>query len=344
MKKIEFDKSVENEIVEMYKNGITIYKLNKKFNINSKIIKRILIENNVEIKKTFYNTSDLRTPKVNIKELISFYNECNNLTKTSKEFNISSETIKRYLNKNEIKTESKFSKKIQFTESEKKEIIRMYVEEKRGAKYIGKIFNRSDNSINNYLKKWGIPKNTRSEISLKIREIYGATKGFSGHNHTEKSKNKISKSVIKDKEENDREISIGKSRQYNTIIGKVLGSHEVAYLQMLLNENKELPKVCKKRIKTEFGYYLPDFEFLENYIEVKSEFTLKVCKGEMVDGKGEKNNKQWNKIMWTNENIKKVDIVVVKRSEYLKLFQQAIDSGLLLDKVKIKYNRIFKIE
>jgi hypothetical protein len=282
------------------------------------------------------NTKNLKFKKV--KELYCDKNK--SVKEISVFFNVCRDTVKRCLKEGGVELRiEKNAKKGGFSEEEKKEIIKLYVEEKRGAKYIASLFDRSDFNITIWLNKWGIKKNSRSEISKKIREVYGATKGFSGRKHSKKSKTQISKSGIEAWDKIDRIPTIGKSRTFKTKIGKVLGSYEVAYLQKLINKNAELPKPNKKKIKTPFGYYTPDFEFENKFIEVKSKFTLSVCKGEMPTTEGVYSDNQWKKIQWTSENIKKVDVVVINKKDAFNLFVQAINSKFVLDKIEIKNNQ-----
>lgn len=171
----------------------------------------------------------------------------------------------------------------------------MYVEEKRGAFYIGKLFNRSDNVIMYYLKKWNVPIWNRKVISKQIRKIYGPIKGFQGKEHSKESRQKISDSGKLAWQNENRVPRGGYSKTYNTIIGKVIGTYEVAFLQKLINEGKSLPKAEIKKIKTPFGMYTPDFEFEDRLIEIKSCFTIKVCKGEVAFVNQQRCDKQWKK-------------------------------------------------
>ncbi len=128
------------------------------------------------------------------------------------------------------------------------------------------------------------------------------------------------------------------------MVGKVQGSFEVAYLQSLLNNGLTLPKIgCK--VRTPLGLYFPDFEFEDRFIEVKSKFTLSVCKGEQFDPKGCKSDKQYRKIIWTTNNVKPVDIVVIDNKEAVALFRQAIqNSSLISEKITFKNGKYIKTE
>lgn len=264
--------------------------------------------------------------------------ELKSTNEIAENLNIHKSTVTFYLRKNNVvlRESDKNNKKGGFSEKDKKEIIRLYSKEKRGAKYIGKLFNRADTVMTYWLNKWNVPKNTRSEISEKIREVYGPTKGFSGRKHNVKSKKIISKSGKESWNKEDRLPIIGKSRTFNTKIGSVLGSYEVAYLQKLINENKTLPVLARKRFKTPFGSYMPDFEFEDRFIEIKSEFTLKVAKGLMPGSDGKFSDKQWKKIKWLSKKIKMVEVIVLQKKEAFILFKKAIGSNFVKDKVKLK--------
>jgi hypothetical protein len=303
----------EGKIVELYKNGDSQYSLAKEFKTTPTTIKRILILNNIEIRKSSYDYSHRKKHKVELDKLIQLVKKNHSIDEISNYFGVHHETIRYYL----FTKLKKLPKVYGFNEKEKQIIINQYVNEKRGAKHIGKLLNKSDLMVSFWLKKWGIKKITRSEISKKIREIYGATKGFTGKSHSKKSKEAISKSGLKSWKDSNREPKISKSRTYVTTLGKVLGTYEVAYLQQLYMKKESLPMVNKKKIKTPYGTYTPDFEFENRFIEVKSDFTFKVANGEFVI----KNYvKQIEKINWVNLNIKPIEIVIINKKDAKNLF------------------------
>lgn len=285
-----------------------------------------------------------RVTENDIKKIINSYLSGKTIFRITRETGFNANTIKKWLIKRgiEIKIGKHNKPKTGFTDKEKNKIINLYVNQKRGADYIGKLFSRSDRNITYWLNKWGVKKNTRSEISLKIREIYGITKGFKGRKHKEISKQKTSKSSIESWQNTNRIANHSKSKFFSTSIGKVLGSYEVAYLQGLIENNEQLPIVCKKRFKTPFGSYMPDFEFDDKFIEIKSDFTLKVASGLIKNIDGELSNTQFKKIKWLGENVKPVEIIVLKQQESLKLLKRAVESGFVKDKVIIK-NTTYKI-
>lgn len=222
---------------------------------------------------------------------------------------------------------------IQFTDEEKNKIIELYVNEKRGAHYIATIIGVSDITITKFLKANNIKLWSKSELQESNRNHYGPTKGFSGKKHKNNSKNKISKSLV---DNCNRTVTGSKSKFIETIIGKVQGSYEVAYLQKLFSSGNKLP-IPANKVKTPFGLYFPDFEYDDKFLEIKSEFTWKVCKGELPNPKGKLDDKQHRKILWTRENIKPVEIIILDDNTAKELFLKAIKNKEL-----IKENIIYK--
>lgn len=105
------------------------------------------------------------------------------------------------------------------------------------------------------------------------------------------------------------------------------GKTEKKYLENLILNGEILPKKNKKYIKTPFGYYHPDFEFEDKYIEIKSIFTYNIFTGAMVDINGQKNTSQMQKIIWVGKNIKPVKVLVIENgiTSYEILFDKKYD-------------------
>lgn len=78
---------------------------------------------------------------------------------------------------------------------------------------------------------------------------------------------------------------------------KVQGRYELYFIM-----NTKLKLTKPKPIKTPYGFYTPDFESENFFIEIKSTYTIKICM----------KNKQLKKIKWVNDNIKKVKIKILK--------------------------------
>jgi hypothetical protein len=127
-----------------------------------------------------------------------------------------------------------------------------------------------------------------------------------GLEKSDKNKERVEKGIFKG----------GRCKLY-FIDGHILqGRYELYYF--LTNKDKIL-SVPNKRIKTPFGFYTPDFELKNYFIEIKSTYTIttKMFK------------KQVKKINWTSENIKKVKILV--------LDGKLVDSYLGSNKNLVKY-------
>lgn len=87
------------------------------------------------------------------------------------------------------------------------------------------------------------------------------------------------------------------------------GRGELKYLKECIKSKKPISK--PKRIKTPYGYYTPDFEHKERYVEVKSLHTFLVAVGEKSYIKGGIiSNKQFKKMCWVAKNIKPLDIII----------------------------------
>ena len=113
-------------------------------------------------------------------------------------------------------------------------------------------------------------------------------------------------------------------------------THEKFYIEYLSLEGKDLP-INTKSIKTDMGYYTPDFEYDDFYVDIKSIFTLKVLLGLSSYSKTKKSNpKQLLKMKFISENIKPVKIILIDVVEN-DLLELTID-----DILKLKENEINK--
>ena len=101
-----------------------------------------------------------------------------------------------------------------------------------------------------------------------------------------------------------------------------------------------------KRIETPLGYYTPDFELKDKYVEIKSEHTFFCCLGrEAYKFIGSPDDLQFRKICWVNDNLKKVLIRVYISNKDYKPDLKGIDLkgievqliGGKTKKIKVKY-------
>lgn len=237
-------------------------------------------------------------------------------------------TIRNVLVKNDVQLRKHFDYKRVVSDDEKQQIINLYLNKKRGIQFISHNLGISWQNVKNILKEFNITEWSRSELIKSNAEHYGVSEQFTfcGRKHKKRSKEKISQSLFKNC---NRTVTGSKSKFLNTVVGKVQGSYEVAYLQKLLKDGLTFPKIGDK-VKTPIGLYFPDFEFCDRFIEVKSPFTWKVCKGEEKNPKGIKSDVQYKKIQWVNENVKPVEVVILENDEAKTLFKEAIQNKTIL--------------
>lgn len=136
---------------------------------------------------------------------------------------------------------------------------------------------------------------------------------------------------------------LGKCKQF--VVENLIcdGTHEKFYIEYLISEGKSLP-VNTKSIKTEVGYYTPDFEYDDYYVDIKSLFTLKVLLGFSSYSKNKKSNpKQLLKIEYINKNIKPIKIILVDIIDN-KILIMSVDDILKLEESEINKNIFTKVK
>lgn len=164
---------------------------------------------------------------------------------------------------------------------------------------------------------WGsvidlLGKTTDTEIA----EIMGVTVSLVGYKRKQLKIKKYT-GVLKDKKKSYTlaKRKSGKCKYYKTEAGNVQGTSELAYIKKLIEMQLPLPKKCTKPIETPYGYYIPDFEFKDRYIEIKSDYTFDVCIGKRFWCESDKKRKhcQMEKINYVREYIKPVQIIIVNK-------------------------------
>lgn len=266
---------------------------------------------------------------------------------------VSSSTIFRFLKKNgkqfKARGKSNIGKISQYKvdlNPYKEEIINYFTKENASIEDLRKKYKTSYKNLYIFFKDNNIKLPSRSEASKKKVKKHGISSGFSNKKHNKNTKQKISESLIKQYEKGNKIPQQLKSRTFNTIYGKFLGTYEIAYFKKLLEEKKELPKKCNKGIKTPIGVYFPDFEFKDRFIEIKSEFTYNIMIGKQKGfDKKYKPRKQKEKIDWINNNCdKKIEIIIINKNDANFYFSLEVNNPVFLkDKVEIIYNQ-YKIK
>jgi hypothetical protein len=116
------------------------------------------------------------------------------------------------------------------------------------------------------------------------------------------------------------------------------GTHEKYYIESLPID--KLPMKTNS-IKTDFGYYKPDFEYVNFFVDVKSIFTLRVLLGFSSYSKTKKSNpKQLQKMKFISEKIKPIKIILIDLTQ-LKLLEFSMEEILSLKESEVNKN-IFK--
>lgn len=210
---------------------------------------------------------------------------------------------------------------------EEQNIIALYLQ-KRGIQYIVDKLSISRERVIEILDKYNIPRWSRKDLTKANADFYGPSKGFSGKIHSKKTKQKMSVSQLNNP--NRLSTTGPKSRYIETSIGKVQGSYEVAYLQKHFETSGSLPSIGKA-VHTPYGTYIPDFDTGVEFVEVKSPFTLEVCKGLRKNQKGIKTDIQYRKIKWVDKNVKPVILVVFESEEAMSLFRKAIKNRQIVN-------------
>ena len=91
---------------------------------------------------------------------------------------------------------------------------------------------------------------------------------------------------------------------------KCQGRKELRFVKECIRYNWVLP-IKQERVETPYGFYTPDFEYEEMYIEIKSIHTFNVSRG-LIGYKGltQPSSLQWNKIKWVAINVKPIEIII----------------------------------
>lgn len=154
-----------------------------------------------------------------------------------------------------------------------------------------------------------------------IRKAVNLNHPMKGKKHSNHTINLLSKKQIErwskysDKEREEIKQKLleygmkgGKSKWYEYKGIKIQGTYELFYILNLSDEefNNIIPK--RRWIGTPFGKYMPDFEFEENFVEIKSEYTLSA--------------EQFKKIEWVSENVKEVLIIIYGQKEVEEFFKE----------------------
>ena len=292
------------KIVELYLSGMSLTLISDELNIVRKVIKKILILNNVWIEnrntlKIIFSDSD----RDNVCNL--YCNEKLSTRKIGNIYGISNVPIKRILaEKGVLRNSNSSGVKISLSDEEKETIKKLYLVEYKNVQEIGKVLNCSGSHISNYLSKNGLLRSRCEATKISVTGRKVSEKGIENMKHGQKNL------VLSGK----RKQSGGTCKTYvvNDLICK--GTYEKSYIEYLLKNNIMLPKNCNIII-TPYGGYYPDFKYSNKLIEVKSPYTYDVLLGiKKSRWTNQYETKQLKKIKWISENIIPVEIVIVDKN------------------------------
>lgn len=106
--------------------------------------------------------------------------------------------------------------------------------------------------------------------------------------------------------QNQQRGGSGRCKYYKVGDYRVLGLTEKRYIQEQYKINSEMPLVKKREgINTPYGMTFIDFEYNSFFVEIKSTYTYNILIEEF-----DSENSQLKKILWVNDNIKPVKILV----------------------------------
>jgi hypothetical protein len=272
-------------------------------------------------------------------EIIKFYCAGMMIKEIAVKLQLPYHWIRKVLISNKISLRRFADYKWQPTKNEEMEILDLY-QHKRGIQYIADKFSTNWDRIEEILDKHKINRWSRIELTKANVEFYGNSSGFTGHTHTNLTKQKMSKSQLNNK--NRMSTTGPKSRYVETTIGKVQGSYEVAYLQQYFEVSGSLP-IIGRAVHTPYGSYIPDFDSGEVFIEIKSKFTWEICQGMRENQKGIKTDIQHKKIKWVDKNVKPVIVYVLEDKMAKDLFKRAIvNKQIVTENIIYKNGKYYK--
>ena len=160
---------LEQEIITLYQQGIYIYKLSEKFNLNKTTISRLLKKNNIYVK----NSKDFK--KLNEKqeqEIVNHYQSWASLAQLAEMYNVSTFTIKRTLKNYGAYVKSPAGSNLitwKITKKDEREIIKLY-QQGLSLRKIAEKFDVIDETIASALKRNNVRIRSKTAHIVKINK------------------------------------------------------------------------------------------------------------------------------------------------------------------------------
>lgn len=302
MKKKILNEVERNSIITYYQSNQSISLIAATLHIDKSRI-RLFLKNNNLIKKReskrkiFFN-------EIELNKILNYYENNLSCDKISKIYNVSKKTIERVLKENSVLKEGYSNGiKIALTNEQKELIKDLYLNGHKNSFEISKTLALSQPFISKYLSSGGF-RRTKGEATSITRK---------GKPLSEETKLKLSIINKRYAMSGNRVQKGGICKTYYVENIKCTGTYEKFYIEKLLNEKIELP-INSRMIKTPLGAYYPDFEYYDNYIEIKSDYTYDVLIGVKENKFTKKiSTLQYEKIRWVNKNIKPVHILIIDK-------------------------------
>ena len=239
-----------------------------------------------------------------IRKIELLYSQGMGCAKIGEIFKLSKRPILELLRKrNLLNKGTSDGRKIVLTENQEKKIYELYHNENKNPTQIAKNLQLSLPFIDKFLQTSGYRRNKAEAMRVLKTGV------------------KLPKKTVQNMIKAQKKISDSGKRKQTGGICKVFeiegifchGTFEKFFLEKLLKENKPLPKNCEP-VKTPYGMYYPDFQVNNHYVEIKSDYTYEILLGKEKNRWSKKFDFiQLKKIEWVNENIRKVDIIVVDK-------------------------------
>lgn len=161
------------KIIDLYKSGLSIRQIHKETGVGPETISTTLKAKNIEIRTNHKLPEETRVKMIEMYENGSSFADIHR--SIGKALNFS--TVRTFLKRKkidrlvEVKSRGKTH---QITDEQKKEIAKIYIEEKYGLQKIGRIFGISNESVERILKLQGVPIRTSNKnvvVTAKQKEL-----------------------------------------------------------------------------------------------------------------------------------------------------------------------------
>jgi transposase len=236
--------------------------------LSKRNIKEILINKNVWVEGRDKLKKEFSDDEIN-DIIIKYVNENLSCSVIAKYYGVSKKPINRLLKERGLLREGRSDgKKIELTDEQKYTIKKLYIESHKNSVEIADEIEMNRHFIEKYLHNCNFRRSRGEATSL---------------NQTGKKRSDKVREILKNAQQ--LFAKSGKRKQMGGVCKKYVieniecqGTYEKFFIEKLIKENKTLP-VNSKSIITPFGVYYPDFEYPQNLIEIKCDYTYEILLG-----------------------------------------------------------------